>query len=65
MTECSSHFHDFQVQHKRESTSRPLIMQYETDMEAGGIADALLSGKGDGDGEKKWKEEERRDLASS
>lgn len=64
MTECFSHFHDFQVQHKRESTSRPLIMQYETDMEASGIADALLSGKGDGT-EKKWKEEERRDLASS
>lgn len=45
---------------------RPLIMQYETDMEASDIADALLSGKGRGDGtEKKWKEEERRDLASS
>lgn len=41
-------------------------MQYETDMAASDIADALLSGKGGGDGTgKKWKEEERRDLASS
>jgi len=38
----------FQVQRKRENTSRPLIMQYENDMEASDIA--LLNGKGRDDG---------------
>lgn len=54
----------FKFNVKEKARHVPLIMQHETDMEASDIA--LLSGKGRGDGtEKEWKEEERRDLASS